>query len=276
MKKDCAFTMGVGHAVCEDYATCGCVPNTLYGHIHYAIVSDGCSGSQDTDVGARILSRAAINVIKDFGHTDNLTYEAVRESFRKWLVEEIRKFQVILHLPKNMLEATLLVAVALQDKRWIFGWGDGVIVLKHKDGNLECTQIMYTPNYPAYLSYHFYDPSEFVSMVHTVQETTFNIPDCQKSIIKTLPVKLGQFDDYQYSADVSNLDLSHIVLMSDGIESFSQNGETLDVKGQIKKYTDFKNSNLAFAQRRMQRMAIENKAAGITHYDDLSMAVISL
>lgn len=265
--------MGLGHAVCEDYATCGCVPDTLYGHIHYAIVSDGCSGAKNSDIGARILPMAAINTIMAFGRTENLTYEDVQKSFRVWLIDEIKKFHRTLNIPKNMLEATLLIAIALQDKKWIFGWGDGVVVLKHKNGSLECTQIAFTPNYPAYLSYFLYNPEELRDISIVARETTFRIPNFGNTT-KTLPVNLGRLDDYQYSADISNHDLSHIILMSDGIESFSQDGNTLDIRELIPKYTDYKNSNTAFVQRRIQRMAIENKKAGITHYDDLSIAAI--
>ena len=54
MNTDCYYEIGHSHIFCEDYALAGIVNN-----IGYAIVSDGCSSSDNVDVGARVLAHIA-------------------------------------------------------------------------------------------------------------------------------------------------------------------------------------------------------------------------
>src|SRR5437868_4207156 len=57
MNSDCAFQIGAAHTVCQDYAV------AHSGVPAYAILADGCSSSPDTDIGARLLVKAAQTVI---------------------------------------------------------------------------------------------------------------------------------------------------------------------------------------------------------------------
>ena len=65
MNADSAFRMGSTHAVCQDYAVASAW--TAAAHTDgaappprpYIILSDGCSSTPDTDVGARLLVKAA-------------------------------------------------------------------------------------------------------------------------------------------------------------------------------------------------------------------------
>lgn len=61
---DAFFTIGKTHTVCQDYAHAGFIPGTDQA---YAIVSDGCSGSPDTDFGSRFMVTAAIQVLAKYG-----------------------------------------------------------------------------------------------------------------------------------------------------------------------------------------------------------------
>ena len=60
MNADSVFNIGATHAVCQDYviARSG---ETTFGSPNagpYIILSDGCSSSPDTDMGARLLVKA--------------------------------------------------------------------------------------------------------------------------------------------------------------------------------------------------------------------------
>ena len=57
-RTDHLFWAGDSHKVNQDY----CLSGSKSG-LHYAIVSDGCSSSPDTDFGSRILAKAAENNI---------------------------------------------------------------------------------------------------------------------------------------------------------------------------------------------------------------------
>ena len=54
------MTIGSSHQVCEDYIISGTEP------FPYIILSDGCSSSKDTDIGARILAQCAKNYLTTF------------------------------------------------------------------------------------------------------------------------------------------------------------------------------------------------------------------
>ena len=59
MTADAYFAIGRTHDVCQDYALASDdVPKT------WALVSDGCSSSPASDIGARLLGRAAAHALE--------------------------------------------------------------------------------------------------------------------------------------------------------------------------------------------------------------------
>ena len=91
---DHLFWAGDGHKVNQDYCLSGSRKD-----IHYAIVSDGCSSSPDTDFGSRILAKAAENNIESF-HTDYFEHAVISEA-----TVQVKS----LNLSKRSLDATLLI-----------------------------------------------------------------------------------------------------------------------------------------------------------------------
>ncbi len=77
MHADSVYVIGDGHQVCEDYARSGCFSDMwisedgLRSAVHYALVSDGCSGSKDTDIGSRLIINAAERMIHECGSVLN-------------------------------------------------------------------------------------------------------------------------------------------------------------------------------------------------------------
>ena len=63
MKLDSAFQIGKTHDVCEDFALTGTFEDEK-NTARYVIVSDGCSSSQNTDLGSRLLSFSIANELK--------------------------------------------------------------------------------------------------------------------------------------------------------------------------------------------------------------------
>lgn len=59
MEINAYYQIGKDHKVCEDYALCGTEP------FPYAILSDGCSSVNDSDIGSRILVSMAKKTFKD-------------------------------------------------------------------------------------------------------------------------------------------------------------------------------------------------------------------
>ena len=72
MNADSTFTIGSSHQVCQDYAVAGLRNDrglaSQRNRLAYAVVSDGCSSSIDSDFGSRLLSKAAERLILSEDH----------------------------------------------------------------------------------------------------------------------------------------------------------------------------------------------------------------
>jgi hypothetical protein len=144
MITDSFFQQGVTHEVCEDYALHG--PN-------YFVLSDGCSNGGgpriDTDWGARLLCKAAEDELANVPHDNDWDWFMNRVG-----EEAIGYVKPIPNLNTSCLTATLLAAVAFEDKVSVFLMGDGVYGGKRKNGNWEIHLIQFENSAPYYLKYH--------------------------------------------------------------------------------------------------------------------------
>ena len=137
MHADAFFAMGKTHTVCQDYARAG---KTSTGRT-YAIVSDGCSSSPDTDFGSRFLVTAAVQALEQ--------QEVPDPHSIIWRARE----PAVGFVPLRCLDATLLMAYELDNGQIaVDATGDGVIIAVGKDGTLEVWEINQN-GFPGYLSY---------------------------------------------------------------------------------------------------------------------------
>lgn len=255
MNIDCAFTIGQGHTVCQDYATVFSPDKPL------AIVCDGCSSSPMTDVGARFLAHSLINLLYDehYLSIDELVYKLRSFVFErhplefltaKYLFDSTLLF--IRESPDNDIEVTVI--------------GDGLIVFKRADSVYGVIDIDYE-NFPRYLSYEFdvkrrltYESSEHQA---SISKYIINGTDIEKTVtkigLKTVH-NTYKFVPSQYE---------WIGICTDGIHSFSE-GSYLDV---IHDLFNFKTYTGQFVKRRLKRFIKEYNSQGITHHDDLGLAV---
>lgn len=110
---DAFFSIGKTHEVCQDYARAG----DLDGR-QFAIVSDGCSSSPDTDFGARALVMSAIQCRKE------ISWLPLVADWTIWHAKDIIKGY---GLSPFCLDATLLSIFPSPGKGWfnIQVCGDG-------------------------------------------------------------------------------------------------------------------------------------------------------
>ena len=134
MNYDSFFTMGKTHNVCQDYALHG--PG-------YAIVSDGCSGSPDTDFGSRFMA---------FGAKKSISIEN-NEAFVLEALKKAVEYGRSLELNSNHLDATLLAARVIGTNVNALMAGDGIIAAKNKDGIIVVIEVNYAGGAPLYLNY---------------------------------------------------------------------------------------------------------------------------
>jgi len=283
---DSYIEIGKTHEVCEDYATHG----TIMG-IPYIIVSDGCSSSEDTDVGSRLLTYACRNALMEIINQnllEDLDIIALRTHLKEQILFNLRLSLKALSLHTSVADATLLVAFVWEGKTYYFMYGDGHIILKWKDDSSgvskDVVKISYADNAPPYLSYNLdirrkegYREQFGSGMVNE----TFKWYD------EPGPISVNEFlsiYDGCISGVVESDKLQSITLSSDGIESYMF-GKDAPVRAGDRinatfehiwqdEYTNYKSTGGEFVKRRMKRIKLNNEKSHIEHYDDVSCATI--
>jgi len=269
METDSLFLKGTGHTVCQDYSTSGSHPG-----LGIAIVSDGCSMSPQSDVGARLVAETANSGILDlFGsHPYPLS-----QTLWGWVEPKLRFIQPHLKLPENALDATLVAAVASEKDGTLtlFLWGDGHIIYTTRDGTRTHIGSKFpsgAPYYPSYLlrkngpeNYReaFGDP------LPVIIKTT-RAPDGTSTEETLAPNPHSRFE-------VPLADILFVCVCSDGIETFSspESPDPIPTEEIIGEVTGFKSTAGEFVKRRLLKFQKNCTKRGWSHYDDISCAAIA-
>jgi len=281
------YEIGYGHTFCQDYALSG-----SYGNMSYAIVCDGCSGSDQSDVGARLLCHIAErtlqffydrNIIENYlSNNDSLDYRLIQE----FMVSKLVDTKNILKLDERALFSTLLISVALDTEdgklpNLVMGWGDGYFIVKKESGLIVAVGNSYSNSAPYYFAYNI--SKEY----RKLYETTFKDQLCQR-ISKTIDPEnpketVVEFKKIDYSdpfiATFSNEDkVTDIIVTSDGIDTFYKkqgDPEFISQEQTLVDCVNFKNYKGTYVQRRI-RNGISKKylQRDIVHFDDISFAAI--
>lgn len=292
MHADHFYTIGTAHAVCEDYTISG----TEEG-LSYALLSDGCSSSKDTDVGARILCHIAKNALLYLHRQGNLRDEHYVEEMlppmlKNLIVMKALEAKVSMGLDYNAFDATLLISFAVErpNDKPIWGsimYGDGTAVRRYGKDSFELCHVSYDSNAPYYLSYAMSkDKSEgyFWSFGQSKRRNTL------VGINGNDPMNIKEYASdpmtdcaYHMSYNLCMLcgeDPLQIALFSDGVDSYEHDGpEGKTPRSYLDVVTDaigYKNTAGEFVYRRMRAMEKELKSRGYEHFDDLSCAAIHI
>lgn len=284
MNTDCAFYIGTTHDVCQDYALAG--KNSI-------AVSDGCSGSPNSDIGSRVLSITAMNKMVEL---DSLASFDENEC-----ILLARPAIKMLNISNECLDATLLSAAIFDNAVHAMCYGDGVIAVKSKNEDIIIINCSYTDNYPFYINY-LYDKTGRYRVwqeEHCKKKTTVAAINNGVIIYDERELKynsrlndtdkneLGVFKqlDFEYKVMIEIIDkkdIEYIAIMSDGIHSFYETVATdtskynkpisyLDV---LKDLLTFKNFNKKFVQRRVNMFRKNCAKKNWGNSDDFSLAVI--
>ncbi|MDM8547771.1 protein phosphatase 2C domain-containing protein [Candidatus Venteria ishoeyi] len=137
------YITGHSHRVCQDYSLKGRVNEQSY-----LILSDGCSASENTDIGARLLCLSAQSLLQS-----HINAMPDWKSFGLSVIQETAKIAQQIQLSLNALDATLLVAWTAQDRFYVYVYGDGCLAMRSAEGRLRTIDLEFQPNAPFYLSY---------------------------------------------------------------------------------------------------------------------------
>lgn len=267
MNTGSAFYIGKTHEICQDYTGHNTSP------IPYIVVSDGCSGSPNTDIGARIVTR----IISDSMGTVFGTEIAE-------LISDAHEARSFLNLPPESLDATIMCSYVTDGVYHTHLFGDGVIAKTRKNGAIQIVRVEYPSGAPLYLNYS----SDKIRMKG--YEDTFSLnrriyfydlePDGTILNFKVEDDSTGE--SYYESGNADNYNT--ISLMSDGILSFYELINTGTSKIQmpvepnnvLRKLLDFKGFQGDFVARRFQKFRKDCEKMNWFHADDLSLATIYL
>lgn len=277
------YEIGSSHRVCEDYALSG-----IHEDMAYAIVSDGCSSSKDSDVGARILSHIAKGVLIYLKSRDIIGTPSFLDIFRELVVRKSLEVKQSLGLSVNVFDATLLASVVYNDKAICLGWGDGLIIFVTEDRQIIAHEVNFTTGAPYYISYEM-SPSKKEAYQQQYGDG--------KIIVSNYIIS----PDMKVTSQNSELDLKYdcsvykeafasafkfIAISSDGLSTYQDDPKYDQPEGEDK--TEYKAENIIplvtaykstageFVVRRMQRMKNDLEKNHIIHFDDVSCATIAI
>lgn len=271
---DRMFSIGWGHRVCQDYC-CADFISLRNKQAPVLVVADGCSSSRDTDIGARLIAKAAaVNAgLVLYAHPDDRT---AWERYGMAIVATVKKLAATLSLPAESLDTTLLYGIS-DGKSFRLGfYGDGFAIVRNRNGQTRVMEIRYESNAPRYLSY-WMDSSRLARyereypgqmLVRTYEDAGAGFVllnetrrDVSEPVTMTYPEN----------------DLSLVMLATDGLGSFATvGGEPVSLPDILPDVAGFKGMAGEFLQRRITRMKTVLEKAGIRHYDDIGLAACFL
>ena len=248
---DTFIEIGGTHKVCEDY-----IIQTVINGCPVIVLSDGCSSSSNTDMGARILCHLAKQYLNRFQTLDDISYEKMG----LWVIHNAELIVRQLGLNLECLDATLIVSILNNNTVNTFIYGDGTILFKNQD-QIDIVSISFTKNAPYYLSY----------LIDDYKADIYSEEGIKKHI--NLNGKLYDEEAYDYpSIYCKNLNYYDTVMVtSDGIESFQKDFNSYDINEVAKRFFDIKVRNGEFLKRTLKSSMKGFSKENITHYDDLSV-----
>lgn len=285
MNADSAFLIGATHAVCQDYAVAGNgTPDerAIVSNLQtdpYVILSDGCSSSPDTDIGARLLVKAAEQVLlKARAPTAQTLAESHQEAARRAL-----RWAEMAGLRPQALDATLLTAHLSGDELIAGCSGDGVIVFQSCTGAIDAYSISYASGYPLYPAYA-HQPERQLALEDKTRCCDKEVKHF-RCVSATEPLRLEESwasSSLTEVFTVSVADYKYAAVFSDGLHSFfstrqtqtTKRVEAISMEEALCELIAFKNVRGAFVRRRLKRFVKDCQTKGWQHLDDLSVGVL--
>lgn len=268
MNADSAFMIGTTHSVCQDYA---------FAKNNYVIVSDGCSTSGDTDIGSRLLVRAASRLfsIPNDGDVGALHKQASRLAL-DWAQE--------IGLRPQSVDATLMTAHSHDGGLNIGASGDGVIVLESQSGVLDIFSISFPNGCPLYPAYE-HQPERLLAW-HANTRAYKEVRQFQSRGLLNPPelVNIETSESVTETMRINRSDYRHVTIISDGVQSFyrtedsttSKHLTSIPLDQVLKEVVAFKGWYGAFVARRAKKFQKQCASNGWRHADDLAVGAIYL
>jgi len=302
MKTDSAFQIGKTHDICEDFTLTGSLKSTG-DDAYYTIVSDGCSSSPNTDLGARILSYSIAEEIKNiYNNSANFMFSFNTDS----CITRARTSLEALKVSQESLDATSLISYSVDNNTEVLVYGDGCVAIGFEDGRILVINFEFPNGFPFYLNYQpeysirhgqWYKiqgqeyPCTITSSIINNDGSfleldkecspEFSFSANKKSV--SIFVRQDHYGGRVYFHAGENTSLpKFMVSMSDGISLFYETEDkgtslinsNIDYRNVINEVLNFKNFNGKFMQRRLNRFIKFCQNNDWHHSDDISFSAI--
>lgn len=270
---DSIIYSGNSHHICQDYA----LHFNMEG-ISCLITSDGCSSSNNTDVGARLLALAANKVLTSRnGAGINILSMWNTDNFKEYLIDKILNKVIIISSFINLdipsFDATLIITIWDSNikKGVSFIFGDGIVI--YKVNNQLCyISVEYDSNAPYYLSYKL-DPERDKKYKEEFKDSKIIVTtNCNNEVNVTFDKFINHITEPFESTERYKLNM--IGSASDGLHSFEKDKQSVNMTDIIYPFFDFKNTNGEYLKRRADKYLKQLHKDGYSHYDDISIATL--
>ena len=256
---DSHFSIGQSHLVNEDYAISGNDP------FPYLIIADGCSSSEDTDIGARLLVMGAKEYLLNHTNTSSIPNPNEIGLYAAMKAEAAAR---ITNINVNAIDATLIVAFVKGNTAYVYMYGDGTITYIDINDQVHNVDVNYSHNAPFYPSY-LVDKArseQYRALSAEAYKTVHINNDCRDEGI-TIPTVI------KLPTDI----LKILMIASDGVSSFVniESQEIIDMSIATKAFSDFKNTKGDFVKRKVKRVLKTMAKNGIVNGDDISIGAFS-
>lgn len=270
METDSYYEIGSSHIYCQDYARTGTI-KIGNSDCSYIVVSDGCSSSKDSDLGARFWAQKFPEIAQYLA-----IYEDIDAPIEKIFLDHLK---AISSSPLDQSFDATIVGALYDPQTDIFYSvivGDGKIIYHAKDFNY-VESLSFKSNAPYYPTYHLdemrakgYDQTfgtEYGELVGKLYNGETNKVGFQVGERRFSVSKLTNFSELVYTG---------VSVTTDGLDSFykKEDKSVIPFEQVLKEVSGFKMLQGKFVERRMLGFKKFCRQNGIEHYDDIAVATM--
>lgn len=282
---DSFFSIGKHHVVscvpCQDYAHSGMLLNG----IHYAGLADGCSSSEDSDLGARALIhwfRIELRRRLKAWPADRLFGTDEKAYLVSKFVSDIGPGYLRMGSPQCM-DATFNFAFLHRsfEVGFVLLQGDGAIAFKKKGEDIPLIMTMHwDESMPPYLSYNLDDEKREDFKNYAIRNKlqghlTSHSPE--GGAFEVLIPSWRQVDSGPMIIPFNIAELEMIAVFSDGVDTFQAPGQHPSMTTTVvRSLMDIPSFTPGFVKRSYNRLIRSCRKANVDHTDDFSMAAIRI
>lgn len=264
---DSHYLIGKSHLTCDDYA--------IHGD-NYIMIADGCSGSKQSELGARLNALAFRSLLKEF--RESFDYE----EFGNAMAIRVNAYRIMLGLESECTDATAVGAYIDENSKVnIFMYGDGVFFYKFKTmDEVFFVTASYKDETPYYLSYWWDGARRKMYEEYAARHLDFPVIVTESELL----AGISQVTEQSYKAKISTQlaspnGLQFIGVASDGLSSFIKthdNGTTekVSLSDIMRIIVDFSPINRNLVKRTLKKTRDLLSKERTHNSDDISLAVM--